>query len=99
MADDIAGIPFSTADEGIDFPHMVKDLVLSQAKALGETLEFEDVYIVWFAFVLGNLKAICSTSIPDGRIYEVTFNRDKGEAYVDTYKKTHNIAITINKEN
>lgn len=103
MADNIAGIPFSTLDEGIDYPYMAKELAyLNGAKPLDvtnykEDFSINDVYIVWFAYVLGGWKALCSTSIPDGRYYEVTYNATKGEAYVDTYKKTHNVAVQVIK--
>lgn len=95
MADNIAGIPFSSPDEGIDFPNMCRDLVYEQARNLGVEISRWDVYIVWFSFTLGNCKALCSTSAPDGRYYEVTYNKAKSEAYVDTYMKTHNIVIDI----
>lgn len=104
MADNTAGIPFSTPDEGIDYPHMAKELAyLHGAKPLDVTkykpdFNIHDVYIVWFAYVLGGWKALCSTSIPDGRYYEVTYNAVKSEAYVDTYRKTHNHVIEILKE-
>lgn len=52
-------------------------------------------YIVWFCFILGGWKALVSTTLPDGRYYEVTYNKEKKEAYIDTYKKTHNHAIKI----
>lgn len=116
MADNLKGIPFNTDQEGIDFPRMARELVYEQACNLGvlqdhPTFGVDEVYVVWFAFTLGNWKAMCSTSLPDGRYYEVTYRaeniteNDKGQiekrgavAYVDTYRKTHNIAVTILKE-
>jgi len=97
MADNLKGIPFSSEDEGIDFPQMARDLVQSQATSLGVNVRADEVYIVWFAFVLGNFKAICSTPETDGRIYEVTYSKRHSVAYVDTYRKTHNIEIDIDK--
>ena len=44
-----------------------------------------DVYFVTFSFVLGCQKAMLSTNLPDGKYYEVTYNPDKGEMYVDCY--------------
>jgi hypothetical protein len=103
MADDLKGIPFSSDDEGKTFPELAKSIVYDQALNLGVAKENpwfsrDDVYVVWFAYVLGYWKAICSTSIRDGRYYEVTFNKEKSVAYVDTYKKTHNIEVTITEE-
>lgn len=54
----------------------------------------DEVYVVWFSKVLQNWKALVSTEIPDGRYYEVTYNGDRLEAYVDTYTKESNILIS-----
>lgn len=52
-----------------------------------------EVYVVWFAKVLQNWKALVSTSLPDGMYYEVTFNGDKNETYLDAYKKFENYVV------
>lgn len=54
------------------------------------------VYCVWFCKTLQNAKAILSTSVRDGMIYEVTFNGDKQELYLDAYKKFENRRIPVN---
>ena len=62
-------------------------------------LELNEIYVVWFAFVRGNWKAILSTSRPDGRIYEVSYQggRPEIESLVcDTYLKTHNTVMPPN---
>jgi hypothetical protein len=51
------------------------------------------VYIVWFCKVLQNWKALISTTIIDGMYYEITYNGDKKEAYIDAYKKWNNQVI------
>lgn len=53
----------------------------------------EDVYIVWFCKTLQNWKALLSTTLPDGQYYEVTYNGDKNEIYLDVYKKWENKCI------
>lgn len=53
----------------------------------------DDVYVVWFCKTLQNSKALLSTTLPDGMYYEVTFNGDKNEYYLDAYKKWENISI------
>jgi len=53
----------------------------------------DDVYVVWFCYILGGWKALISTTLPDGMYYEVTYNKEKAETYVDAYKKFHNVAI------
>lgn len=56
-------------------------------------LTTNDVYIVWFCYILGGWKALVSTTIVDGMYYEVTYNKEKGETYLDAYKKWENICI------
>lgn len=53
-----------------------------------------DVYFVWYSKILKNSKALISTSLPDGMYYEVTYNGEKDEFYLDAYKKFDNIKIT-----
>lgn len=53
----------------------------------------EQVYVVWFCKTLQNWKALLSTTLPDGQYYEVTFNGDKQEVYLDVYKKWENKCI------
>lgn len=102
MADNLKGIPFSSDDEGIDFQMKAKLLVQQQynewgiGTRKGETpvpLQLGEIYVVMYAYVLGGWKALISTSRPDGRYYEITYNHAKCETYLDTYLKTHNISI------
>ena len=53
----------------------------------------DEVYIVWFSKTLQNWKALLSTTLQDGMYYEVTYNGDKKEAYIDAYKKWQNICV------
>ena len=52
-----------------------------------------DVYIVWMCKALQNNKALVSTNVSDGQYYEITHNGDKGETYVDVYKKWENFVV------
>ena len=54
----------------------------------------EDFYVVWFAKVLGNWKALVSTDIVSGRYFEVTYDGNKKQTYVDDYRKVANICTT-----
>lgn len=93
MGDNINGIPFSSDDEGTDFITRAKELVLKTTNQEGIiALRSDEIYVVWFAFVRRNWKALISTSIPDGRIYEVSWTPD-GPTIVDVYIKTHNIVV------
>ena len=53
------------------------------------------MYVVWNAYILGNMKALLSTTVEDGMYYEVTFNKAKNEIYLDAYKHAENICYTI----
>lgn len=53
----------------------------------------DDVYVVWFSKTLQNWKALVSTSVSDGMYYEITYNGDKNEIYVDVYKKWENFTV------
>lgn len=55
-----------------------------------------DPYVVWSCKTLQNHKALLSTTLPDGMYYEVTYNGDKQEAYLDAYKKLHNAVVMSN---
>ena len=53
----------------------------------------QDVFIVWSCKTLQNNKAMVSTTVLDGMYYELTYNGDKQELYLDAYKKWENICI------
>lgn len=52
-----------------------------------------NVYIVWKCKILQNWKYLISTTLNDGMYYELTFNGDKREWYLDAYKKFENVCI------
>lgn len=52
-----------------------------------------EVFVVWFSKTLQNWKALISTTISDGMYYEVTYNGDKKETYLDAYKKWENVCV------
>lgn len=54
--------------------------------------EFE-VYIVWKCKALQNWKYLLASSLFDGMYYELTYNGDKEEWYLDAYKKFENKVI------
>jgi len=53
-----------------------------------------DVFVVWSCKTLQNFKALLSTTLYDGMYYEVTYNGDKDEIYLDAYKKFENRCIS-----
>lgn len=52
-----------------------------------------DVFVVWSCKTLQNHKALLSTTLTDGMYYEITYNGDKKEAYLDAYKKFENRVV------
>lgn len=58
------------------------------------TNDFE-VYIVWKCKALQNWKYLISSTLFDGMYYELTFNGDKNEWYLDAYKKFENRVVKI----
>ena len=62
-------------------------------KTDGKIITEDDVYIVWQCKTLQNNKALLSTTLFDGMYYEITYNGDKDEAYIDAYKKWENYKI------
>lgn len=62
-------------------------------KTDNKKLTESEVFIVWFSKTLQNWKALISTTISDGMYYEVTYNGDKKETYLDAYKKWENVCV------
>ena len=50
----------------------------------------DDVFVVWYCKTLQNAKVLLSTTVSDGMYYELTYNGDKKELYLDAYKKWEN---------
>lgn len=51
------------------------------------------VYIVACSYILGNEKYWISTDMPDGKYFEVTYNEQKNEFYLDEYVRIFNKAF------
>lgn len=71
---------------------IVKDYVERHLDKSDPKPEFE-VYTVWKSKALQNWKYLLSTTLFDGMYYELTFNGDKNEWYLDAYKKFENVVI------
>ena len=68
-------------------------------KSDNKVITEKDVFIVWQCKTLQNNKALASTTLFDGMYYELTYNGDKKELYLDVYKKWENKCISIEDEN
>lgn len=83
-----------------NFVALVKKTVAQYAnehldKTDGCTVTENDVFIVWMCKTLQNSKAMASTTLSDGMYYELTYNGDKNELYLDAYKKWENRCIPV----
>jgi hypothetical protein len=83
-----------------DFVALVKKTVAEYVnehmdKSDGKQITEEDVFIVWMCKTLQNSKAMVSTTLFDGMYYELTYNGDKKELYLDAYKKWENKCISV----
>ena len=83
-----------------DAKELVRNYIQKHADATDALmLEDDDIYVVWFCYILGGWKTLISTTIVDGMYYEVTYNHCKNELYLDAYKKWENIEYAVEKEN
>ena len=71
---------------------LVKNYITSHLDKSDPASEFE-VYVVWKCKALQNWKYLLSSTLPDGMYYELTYNGDKKEWYLDAYKKFENQCI------
>lgn len=84
----------------VEFIPLAKQTVLDYVRAHLDitdnvNVSINDIYVVWFCKTLQNWKALISTTLPDGMYYEVTYNGDKKEIYLDAYKKFENKHIKV----
>ena len=53
-----------------------------------KTIDISDVFVVWFCKTIQNFKMLLGTDDPNDKMYyEVTYNGDKDELYLDVYKQ------------
>ncbi len=72
---------------------IVNDYIVEHLDKSDPVPEFE-VYIVWKCKALQNWKYLISSDLYDGMYYELTYNGNKNEWYLDAYKKFENRVIT-----
>jgi hypothetical protein len=92
-------VSFSSDDEGVDYVQQAKDAVITYNNGVVvddsglRWLAQDEVYVAWFSKTLKNWKALVSTTKPDGRYYEVTYNGEKEEIYLVVYVEQDNIIL------
>lgn len=76
----------------IDFINLARTVVAKYSKdKLGLDIGQFNVHVAATSKTLQNFKGQFITSSRDGRYYEVTYNGNTGETYLDVYKKEANI--------
>ena len=83
------GIPTVCDTKAIDLVH---NYIINHLDKSDPVPNFE-VYIVWKCKTLQNWKWLLASTLPDGMYYELTYNGDKAEYYLDAYKKVENKVI------
>ena len=75
---------------------ILNDYIMSNLD-ITEKINLQDfeIFVVWQVKVLQNNKALLSTTIPDGMYYEITYNGNKEEFYLDAYKKFQNKCVKL----
>jgi len=53
----------------------------------------ENLKLVWFCKTLQNWKAIIADVSEEGSLFEVSYNGDKKETYIDMYEKFKNVKV------
>lgn len=81
-----------------EFEVICKNIIIDYFNSRAEITDnkkigIKDVYVVWMCKTLQNSKALLSTNVSDGMYYEITYNGDKDEIYLDAYKKWENRLI------
>ena len=83
-----------------DFEKICKEIVRDYTnehldKSDNISITEDEVFIVWSCKTLQNNKILASTTLSDGMYYELTYNGDNKEIYLDAYKKFENRAIKV----
>jgi hypothetical protein len=58
-----------------------------------EITVLSDVVTVWFCYILGGWKTLMFINRYPNNYFEVTYNKQKEEIYLDHYKKVHNEVV------
>lgn len=80
-----------------EFTKLVFRLVQKHYKDEHETLvSVDNLYVVWLVKVLQNNKCLVSTTLDgDTSYFEITYDGDKKEIYMDLYEKRMNKKVRL----
>ena len=76
--------------KAVNYPDRARKIVKNRLEFEGREFSLDDIYVVWFCYILGGWKALLSTTAEDNKYYEVTHNASKNQTYIDTYVKESN---------
>lgn len=62
---------------------------LVEIELLKMDIDIESLVMVWSCYILGNSKYIFAVP-SEGILFEVTYNSNKNEYYIDRYRKEEN---------
>ena len=71
---------------------IVKDYIQAHADPADQSME-PTLFVVWQAQVLQNFKCLIATTLPRYTYFELTYDGDENNWYLDVYKKAENIEI------
>ncbi|MEG1502382.1 MAG: DUF6275 family protein [Synergistaceae bacterium] len=60
-----------------------------------KTTDIDNVFVVWSCKTLQNKKALLSSTDKGAKYFELTYNGDKNECYVDEYQKVKNSVVRM----
>ena len=72
-----------------------EELAMKAVLKINPNIVLGEMYIVWIVKVLQNNKALIG-AVSTCNYYEVTYNGDKDEIYVDEYDKISNTCLNVN---
>jgi hypothetical protein len=70
-----------------------KKIVAKYWTLIEEPIRPEGIVTVWFCYILGGWKTLMFINSYPNNYFEVTYNKQKEEIYLDHYKKVHNEAF------
>jgi len=57
-------------------------------------MTLDDVYILFYTKLLNSWKALVTTTVGDEIYYQITYNGETEETYLDVFTKAYNFCIT-----
>lgn len=92
-------VDFEPSGEVKDYQLLAKSALLEYYNTCmndqKDEITLNDIFVVWFSKVLRNWKAMISTTRQDDLYYELTFDGEKNQLYIDVYLKKKNVVWYI----